>query len=64
MPLIPFGENPVTTTNMSDLVPTTRMIEMQQSPEHVGVDEGTLENLCHMADHVVEQMGNYNLTIK
>ena len=42
---------------MSDLVPTTGITELQQSLEDVGVHEG---NLCHMADDVVKQMGNYN----
>ena len=59
---LPYLTIEITTTNMSDLVPTIRTLELQQSPEHVGVYEKTLRSFCLVADGVVTQMGNYNLT--
>ena len=66
---LPYLTIEITTTNLTDLIPTTRIIEpssgcweaFSQRPEKVGVYNGSLQSLCQEADRVVGEMECYNL---
>lgn len=60
---LPYISMEVTTSDMSDLVPVTRNFESYDASQvsDLGTYEGTLFNLCELADRVVEEMENYNL---
>ena len=66
---LPYLTLEITTSDLSDLLPTIRTIPpskgcwaaFSQSPEKVGIYEGTLQRLCQIADDVVKDMKSYNL---
>ena len=57
----------ITTTDMTDLVKTTRSVDEECSDiwsrqhEKVGIYKGSLKSLCEQADQVVSEMQVYNL---
>lgn len=66
---LPYLTFEITTSDMTDLQPTTRNIVKKegcwagftQPPEKVGTIKGTLQGFCERADSVVREMGSYNL---
>ena len=66
---LPYLTLEITTSNLSDLLPTIRTIQpspgcwagFTQSPEKVGIYNGSLESLCRIGDGVVKDMESYNL---
>ena len=66
---LPYLTLEITTSDLSDLLPTIRTIERRKgcwaafsrSPEEVGVYSTSLRSLCQLADSVVKEMKSYNL---
>lgn len=66
---LPYLTLEITTSNLCDLIPVIRTIQprlgcwaaFSQSPEKVGIYDGSLESLCQIADGVVKDMKSYNL---
>ena len=67
---LPFLTIEITTSNLTDLIPTMRTIDLNEaggcfsrSPTEVGIYHGTLHDICKFADAVVTEMGGYNLLV-
>lgn len=67
---LPFLTIEITTSNLTDLIPTMRTIYLNEAggclsrpPTEVGIYHGTLQNICKSADAVVAEMGGYNLLV-
>ena len=67
---LPFLTIEITTSNMTDLIPTMRTIDLNEvggcwsrPPAEVGIYSGTLQDLCQFADAIVTEMGGYNLLV-
>ena len=67
---LPFLTIEITTSNLTNLIPTMRIIDLDKAggcwsrpPTEVGIYSGTLQKLCEFADAVVTEMGGYNLLV-
>ena len=66
----PFLTIEITTSNLTNLVPTMRTIDLNEAggclsrpPTEVGIYSGTLQKICEFADAVIAEMGGYNLLV-
>ena len=67
---LPFLTIEITTSNLTDLIPTMRTIDLNEAggclsrpPTEVGIYRGTVQKICEFADAVVTEMGGYNLLV-
>ena len=67
---LPFLTIEITTSNLTDFIPTMRTIYLNEAggclsqlPTEVGIYHGTIQNICKLADKVITEMGDYNLLV-